>query len=94
MGPVGKIRNPIVILLLSIITFGIYAIVWYIMSFVELKAFRQNRGLDLPVTLFCIFCFHCRFYGCFRKTSAMLSLKSDNRRQSTATTDFGFSYLL
>lgn len=47
MGTVGKIRNPIVVLLLAIITFGIYGIFWYIKSFIELKAFRQNRGFGL-----------------------------------------------
>ena len=47
MGPIGKTRSPIAVFLLSIITCAIYGIYWYIMSFVELKAFRQNRGFGL-----------------------------------------------
>lgn len=49
MGPIGKTRSPIAVFLLSIITCAIYGIYWYIMSFVELKTFRQNRGLGLGV---------------------------------------------
>jgi hypothetical protein len=28
-GPVGKVRSPVAVILLSIITIGIYALYWY-----------------------------------------------------------------
>ena len=38
-GQVGTIRSPLAVILLSIITIGIYAIYWQYASFKELKAF-------------------------------------------------------
>jgi len=38
-GPVGTVRNPIAVVLLSIITIGIYALYWEYVSFKELKAY-------------------------------------------------------
>jgi hypothetical protein len=37
MGPVGKIRNPIAVLIFSIITIGIYNLYWTYQVFRELK---------------------------------------------------------
>jgi hypothetical protein len=34
---VGKVRSPLVVVLLSIVTFGIYAIVWYYLVHKEMK---------------------------------------------------------
>jgi hypothetical protein len=36
-GPVGKVRSPIVVILLFIVTLGIYGIYWWYASFQELK---------------------------------------------------------
>ena len=36
-GPVGKVRSPVAVILLSIITIGIYALYWYYKTFQELK---------------------------------------------------------
>ena len=38
-GPVGTIRSPLAVILLSIITIGIYALYWEYVSFKELKAY-------------------------------------------------------
>jgi Domain of unknown function (DUF4234) len=38
-GQVGTIRNPVAVILLSIITIGIYAIYWEYASFKEMKAY-------------------------------------------------------
>ena len=38
-GPVGIIRSPIAVVLLSVITLGIYALYWQYASFKELKAY-------------------------------------------------------
>jgi hypothetical protein len=37
MGPVGKVRSPLVVILLFIVTLGIYSIYWWYASFQELK---------------------------------------------------------
>ncbi len=36
-GALGKVRSPVTVILLSIITLGIYAIVWQYMTFQEMK---------------------------------------------------------
>lgn len=38
--PIGKIRNPWVVFILSIVTLGIYGIIWYYSIFEELKNWR------------------------------------------------------
>lgn len=38
-GPVGTVRIPVAVILLSIITLGIYALYWEYSSFKELKAY-------------------------------------------------------
>lgn len=51
---IGKPRNALVVLLLSIITLGIYGIVWYYLTFHELKRFRGegwSGGLALVFIL-------------------------------------------
>lgn len=40
--PVGKIRNPWVVLILSIVTLGIYSIIWYYSIFEELRNWRKQ----------------------------------------------------
>lgn len=42
----GKIRNPLVVIGLSIITIGIYAIVWYYKINKEMATIGQSRGTD------------------------------------------------
>ena len=36
-GPVGQVRSPVAVILLSIITIGIYALYWFYKTFQELK---------------------------------------------------------
>jgi hypothetical protein len=43
-GPVGKIRSPLVVILLSLITLGIYTIYWFYRVFDDLKA-REGVGI-------------------------------------------------
>ena len=41
-GEVGKIREPVVVWLLSLVTLGIYGIVWQWKSFNEMKRYSGN----------------------------------------------------
>jgi len=43
-GPLGKIRSPLNVLLLSIVTFGIYGLFWQYSTFKELK---EHRGVGI-----------------------------------------------
>jgi hypothetical protein len=43
---VGKIRNPLAVIGLSIITFGIYGIFWYYYANKELAEIGQSRGTE------------------------------------------------
>jgi uncharacterized protein DUF4234 len=57
---VGRHRNPLVVLLLMIVTLGIYGLYWIFISFAEVKA-RRGRGTSgivglllalIPVSIF------------------------------------------
>jgi Domain of unknown function (DUF4234) len=50
VGPVGKIRKPIAVLLFSIITIGIYQLYWTYQVFRELKE-HTGQGVGGPIGL-------------------------------------------
>ena len=53
-GPLGKIRSPLNVVLLTIVTLGIYGIVWQYLMFSELKAHRGvgiGGGLGLVLAI-------------------------------------------
>jgi hypothetical protein len=55
-GPVGKPRSPLAVLLLSIITVGIYGLYWHYKTFQEMKDYSgEGIGgvLGLILGLFC-----------------------------------------
>lgn len=55
-GPVGKVRSPLVVLLLSIVTIGIYGLYWHYKTFQEIKEYSgEGIGgvLGLILALFC-----------------------------------------
>lgn len=52
--PIGKIRNPLVVLVLFIVTFGIYSIFYYYFTFEELK---NHRGQGWSGVMFLVIFF-------------------------------------
>jgi hypothetical protein len=50
-GPVGKDRNPVMVLVLTMVTCGIYGIIQFWAMFHELKEFRQKDDFN-PVMSF------------------------------------------
>jgi hypothetical protein len=55
-GPVGKVRKPLAVLLLSIVTLGIYGLYWDYKTFSELKDYSGSGiggVLGLVLGLFC-----------------------------------------
>lgn len=50
MGPIGKERSPLVVILLTIITLGIYGLWWQYELFKEMKA-NSGQGLGGPLGL-------------------------------------------
>lgn len=55
-GAVGKIRSPGIVLLLMIVTLGIYSFVWWYKSFQEMKDY-SGEGLGGLVGLLLAFCY-------------------------------------
>lgn len=59
----GKVKNPAAVIIFSIITCGIYSLVWIYSFAKDLKNYLGkgdvNPGLDL---LLCIICFPYMFY--------------------------------
>jgi drug/metabolite transporter (DMT)-like permease len=53
-GPVGKVRNPIVVILLAIVTLGIYTLFWYYAVHKEMKD-HTGEGLGGGVALLIAF---------------------------------------
>jgi hypothetical protein len=54
-GPLGKIRSPLNVVLLSLVTLGIYGIFWQYFMFSEMKAHRGvgiGGGLGLVLAIF------------------------------------------
>ena len=50
VGPPGMVRSPVTVILLSIITLGIYALYWYYAVFTELKE-HTGQGVGGPIGL-------------------------------------------
>lgn len=53
--PVGKIRNPWVVFILSIVTLGIYAIIWCYSIFEELRNWRGQGWSGIVFILLFLF---------------------------------------
>ena len=52
-GPLGNVRSPVAVILLSIITLGIYALYWEYSSFKELRAYSgEGIGGGLGLLFF------------------------------------------
>lgn len=45
-GPIGKMREPVMVLILSFVTCGIYGIISMLSMLSELKAFRQKNDIQ------------------------------------------------
>jgi hypothetical protein len=54
-GPVGKLREPVAVILLSIVTLGIYALYWQYASFQEMKD-HSGEGVGGVVGLILALC--------------------------------------
>lgn len=54
-GPVGKVRSPLAVILLSLVTLGIYSLYWYYVSFQEMKD-HTGEGVGGVVGLILGFC--------------------------------------
>lgn len=55
-GAVGKIRSPLTVLLLGLVTLGIYSLYWYYATFKEMKEHSGEGlggGLGLLLGIFC-----------------------------------------
>jgi hypothetical protein len=55
IGPVGKVRSPIAVILLSIITLGIYGLYWQYAIFKEMKDYSGNGIGGVLALVFAIF---------------------------------------
>lgn len=52
--PLGKIRSPITVIFLSIVTFGVYSVIWQYKTFQELYHWRRE-GVHSGVALILVF---------------------------------------
>jgi hypothetical protein len=55
-GAIGEMRKPLTVILLSLVTLGIYAVWWYYRNFEDLKQYSGEGIGGLLGLLFAIFC--------------------------------------
>lgn len=55
-GKIGELRSPLVVLLLSIVTLGIYGLYWYFKTFDEMKEYSGEGVGGVVGLLLSIFC--------------------------------------
>ena len=53
--PIGKNRNPLTVLILGIVTLGIYIIIWYYCIFEELRNWRGQGWSGIIFIIFMLF---------------------------------------
>ena len=84
-GPVGKVRNPGVVILLSIVTLGIYSLWWQYTEFRELKE-HNGTGLGGAVgLLIAIFLFIVNAFVLPSEINNMYSSEGGQSPVKTAT---------
>lgn len=83
----GETRNPLLVVLLSIVTCGIYWIIWAYMISEEINRAFGEKKID-PVIFFIlgIFCFPLIFVGMYKVDEAMFEL--NNRAGLPANKNF------
>jgi phosphotransferase system glucose/maltose/N-acetylglucosamine-specific IIC component len=77
---IGKKRDPIVVILLSIVTCGIYGIYWYYTAMVDLNGILGEERLN-PVTfiILCIICAPILYYVLYKIDSGLVQVAERER---------------
>jgi hypothetical protein len=90
-GPVGKIRAPIVVILLSIVTIGIYGLVWQYNTFKEMKDYS---GQGLGGTAGLLIAIFIGFVNVFLMPAEVGNLYAAERQPKPVSGPTGFWLLL
>ena len=90
-GQVGEIRSPLAVLLLSIITCGIYGIYWYYKTFQEMK---DHSGEGIGGGLALVFAFVCGPVLIFLLPSEVGNLYARDSKEKPVSGTTGFWVLL
>ena len=78
-GPLGAIREPLMVAILSIITCGIYALYWYYKSFEEMK---EHSGEGLGGVVGVLLAFFCGIITIFVFPAEIANLYKRDGRES------------
>ena len=90
-GQVGKIRNPVTVILLMIVTLGIYALYWYYKTYQEMKDY-SGQGMGGAVGL--ILAFLCNIVNWFVLPSEVASLYQRDGKQAPVSAATGLWNLI
>lgn len=73
----GEIRNPVLVVILSIVTCGIYQLVWLFMVCNEINNLTEEKKVD-PVIYFLlgILCFPLIFIGMYKIDEALFDINT------------------
>ena len=90
-GGVGKIRTPLGVILLSIITLGIYSLYWQYASFKEMK---EHAGVGIGGGLGLLFAFFLGIVNIFLLPAEIGQLYARDGREQTISGLTGFWLLI
>lgn len=83
----GKIRVPLTVVLLTIVTLGIYGLFWYYYMYSDMKDYR---GKGLGGVLGVLLGFFCSIINVFVLPSEVEGLQRDSGRETTISALAGF----
>ena len=90
-GAIGMMRNPLTVVLLSIVTLGIYALFWYYRNFEDMK---QYSGEGIGGLLGVLLAFFCGFIAVFVLPAEVGNLYAREGREKPITAWAGFWNLI
>lgn len=80
-GPIGEIRSPVTVLLLSLVTCGIYGIIWFYKVSQEINDYTRSELTSPTFAIVGIFCFVFTYINAYKIDEALYLIDSTEGRR-------------